>query len=198
MVQRGSCAPFPSSQAHREGGRERCHTQAGKQRAPGWVQPCSVGSRGVFQAGQSGQSRVVSPGPAQREQPGGRAASARPAPFMPSLNHIPLPLITAWITQLQTGRSLFTFLPSEPCLRCESRLPSRSSGAAARRNKAPGTGSAWAGGNALGRVFPTPLTGWVPFSKQVPCQGLPGNGSTFTLRRFLSIFVLFCSKARYL
>lgn len=61
----------------------------------------------------------------------------RPAPFMPALNRIPLRLITPWIAQLQTGRSLFGFWSSEPCL-CQGGhvVPSSSSSAATIFNRA--------------------------------------------------------------
>lgn len=61
----------------------------------------------------------------------------RPAPFMPALNRIPLRLITSWIAQLQTGRSLFGFLSSESCLRRGGHVvPSSSSSAATIFNRA--------------------------------------------------------------
>lgn len=111
------------------------------------------------------------------------------APFMPSLNHIPVPLITLWIPQPQTGRSLFTFLSPKPCLGCQSWLPS-AVGTELQAQALP----AWTEGNTLGKDFQTQLMGWAPLPKQLLCQGLPGNGSTFTLWRFLFVFCtfLFC------
>lgn len=41
---------------------------------------------------------------------------------MPSLNCIPLYLIMFWIAQLETGRSLFSFLSSKSCLRWERHM----------------------------------------------------------------------------